>query len=474
MWLEPGDPAHLASQLERGQIVWRAFVDAGIALRRCGRFEEADRMLERGLGAFPDDRTLLYEHAMSAHNSGRYTLAITRWEHALRIAPDIAMCFCGLAANLRETGQLDRAQTIIDEAERRFPEDLVVVSEAARIADARGLDDVALGHWARAVVSSNPTPDWFQGQAQALLRLGRLPEADAALKAGLERFPNSQGLMAVEGQLASTRADWPKAIAIWSAYRRRFPNDEVGQDQFDLAIQASDPDFPDNEAGGAARVSPLDHAECDELRRLLLQFESIGENCEFGTVQRRFAAEPTGLLRWSNVLLDKLIPALDQRFAGLGEEENTELTLRSSGDFVVEDRRWGLAMHFRASGKKADRDALLARTCRRLSQLKEKFIADLQAAEKVFVYRSEGLDGDRLETLHRSLRAFGPVRLLNIQPAAPTAPTVFQGRAGDLIKVDDGRYVGFLEKLGGSNDGSAWDIAFDDWIAVCRKAVAVA
>ena len=97
----------------------------------------------------------------------------------------------------------------------------------------------------------------------------------------------------------------------------------------------------------------------------------------------------------------------------------------------------------------------------------------MAAAEKIFVYRSEGLDGDRLEALHRALRMFGPVRLLNVQPAAPTAPTLFQGRAGDLLKVDDDRYVAFLERLG-LQEGGAWDIAFDDWIDVCRKAAALA
>ena len=470
-WLEPRDPTHLASQLERGEIVWRAFVDAGIALRRCERFAEADSMIERGLGAFPSDRTLLFEYAMSAHNSGRYEIAIRRWENALRVAPDVAMCFCGLAANLRETRQLDRAQSVIDQATRAFPEDLVVVSEAARIAAARGLDETALALWTKAVAPGNPTPDWVQGKAEALIRLGRLSEAEAVVRSGRDRFPGVQGLMAVEGHLASTRQDWRAAVAIWSAYRLRFPGDPSGQEQLDRAIQASDPQFPEGGPDGESRPQhPLDG---DELRRLLLQFESIGDNCEFGTVQRRFAAEPVGLLRWSNVLLDKLIPALEHRFAGLGDTDNTELTLRPAGDFVVSDRRWGLAMHFLPPPGRPDRDALLARTCRRLAMLKEKLIADLQAAEKVFVYRSEGLEGDRLEALHRSLRAFGPVRLLNIQPAAPTAPTLFQGRAGDLLKVEDGRYVGFLEKLG-AEDGGVWDIAFDDWIAICRKTVAVA
>ena len=106
--------------------------------------------------------------------------------------------------------------------------------------------------------------------------------------------------------------------------------------------------------------------------------------------------------------------------------------------------------------------------CKRVAYLRDKLLADLAAAEKIFVYRSPGLDADRLEALHRALATFGPIQLLNVQPAAPTAPTTFQGRAGEIIEVAPRRYVGFLERLG-VTDMKTWDIAYDDWIAICRK-----
>ncbi len=471
--IEPRDPAHLASelarQLDRGAIVWRAFVDAGAALRRCERFDEADAMIERGLGAFPDDRTLLFEYAMSAHNSGRYATAIVRWDRALRFAPDLAMCHCGLAANLRETGCLERARETIGAAMQLFPDDLIVVSEAARIADSRGVFDEALPLWKRAAASANPPPEWVQGQAHALVRLERYGEAEAALAAGRLRFPRAPGLMAVEGLLASERGEWPKAVALWTAYRRRFPDDEIGRDQLEMAERASrraaaeaGPDESAPEAPTAAR---------GDLRALLLRFESIGDNCEFGAVQRRCAAEPPGLLRWSSLTLDALVAALGQRFAGMGDPTNAELSCHTSGEYIVTDRRWDLAVHtFRFAGQ-ADRDRLFGHMCRKIAALKKQLIADLTTAEKIFVYRSEGVDGDGLERLHRALRDFGPVRLLSVQPAAPTAPEQFQGRAGDLLEVGENRYVGFVERLGVEEKG-VWNVSLEDWISVCRRTVA--
>lgn len=160
--LEPRhDPRHMAQQFERGELVWRAFVDAGSALRRAGRFDEADAMVERGLAVYPDDRSLLYEHAFSAHEAGRYTVAIGRWEKALVAAPDLAMCHAGVAANLRETGDIERASAVIAAALARFPADLTVVTEAARIADMRLRFDESLPLWRRAAEAPSPAPEWL-------------------------------------------------------------------------------------------------------------------------------------------------------------------------------------------------------------------------------------------------------------------------------------------------------------------------
>ncbi len=461
--LEPRhDPGHMAQQFERGELIWRAFVDAGAALRRAGRFDEAEAMIERGLAMYRDDRTLLYEHAFSAHDAGRHAIAILRWEKALAAAPDIAMCHAGVAANLRETGALDRAAAVIAAALALFPEDLTVVTEAARVADMRLRFDDSLPLWRRAAEASGPAPEWVQGEAHALLRLGRFDEAQRTLDRARPRFPDAAGLMAVEGLLASERGEWSKAVALWSDFHRRFPDDSNGEAQLERALAAR--------RGSATPAAVVDD---DELRRLMLAFESLGDGCEFGFVQRRYGAEPSGLLRWNDVTVDGLTAALGARFAGLGEPANTQMVVGPDRELLVEDRRWGLALHTFCFEGDEDRGPLLARTCRDIVSRRDELLADLTAAEKIFVFRSSGLDADRLEVLHRALRAYGPVRLLDVQPAAPTAPTSFQGAAGELVEVETGRYVGFMERLG-VQAGETWDVAYDDWVSVCRKAVALA
>ena len=460
--VEPRDDlGHMTRQFEQGELVWRAFVDAGAALRRAGRFDEADAMVARGLAVFPDDRTLLYEHALSAHAAGRYALAVTRWEAALAAAPDNAMCHAGVAANLRETGAIERAATVIAAALRRFSDDLTVTTEAARVADIRLRFEESLPLWRRAAEATSPAPEWIQGEAHALLRLGRFDEAQRVLDRARPRFPDAPGLLAVEALLASERGDWPSAIALWSDYTDRFPEDGNGSEQLGRARER---------CGTAPPVAVVDR---NARRNLLLGFESLGDGCEFGHVQRRAGAEPEGLLRWNDVALDGLLSALGAGFAGLGEPANTSLVVRPNRELIVEDRRWGLGLHtFRYVGEE-DHGVLLQRMCGPIAQLRDKLLLDLAAAEKIFVFRSSGLDADRLEALHGALRAYGPVRLLDVQPAAPTAPTSFQGAAGELVEVGEGRWVGFLERLG-FEAGGAWDVAYEDWLSVCSKAMRLA
>ena len=476
-WAEPHDLASVTGRFDHGDVVWLAFRDAGAALAGNGRFDEADGMLSRGLATFPDDRELLVAYAMSAHAAGRYAAAVDRWEAALRAGSDDPMCYPGLAANLRTLGEHERAQTAIDEALRRAPDDLTAITEAARLASARERQEDALVLWRKAVATPHPHPDWLQGHAQTLLRLNEFDAVEEALTAARAAHPDHAGLCGVEGALKSAREDWPAAIAHWTAYRRRYPDDPIGWEQLGIAVQQSQmnerigetADHVGPEEFRAILPAAIEVVDDETCRQLMLRFESIGDNCELGLVQRRFAAEPLGLLRWNTVSYEKLVAALAQGFEGMGEAANTEMAVAPNGEYFMRDRRWSLGMHTFLFAGQTDSDALYTKMCRRITYLRDKLVADLKMAEKIFVYRSPGIDEERLDALHRLLSGFGPVTLMAVQPVV--AASTFQGAAGDILKVGDRRYLGFLDHAGVDSQGN-WNIAFDDWTSVCRKIVA--
>ena len=141
---------------------------------------------------------------------------------------------------------------------------------------------------------------------------------------------------------------------------------------------------------------------------LMLRFESIGDSCEFGSVQRRYAAEPLGLLRWNDVQLDDLLAALANRFEGMGLPDHTEMPVLGNGEYTIKDTRWSLWMHTFLFEGQTDPAALYPKMCRRVvAWLRDKLVADLEAAEKDLRLP---LAGHRPGPARRAARCAGGVR----------------------------------------------------------------
>jgi hypothetical protein len=67
---------------------------------------------------------------------------------------------------------------------------------------------------------------------------------------------------------------------------------------------------------------------------LLLQFESLGDNCELGLVQRRAGVEPLGLFRFAGAPLRHLIRALETRFAGMADPAHVRVQ-PENGEYMI-------------------------------------------------------------------------------------------------------------------------------------------
>jgi hypothetical protein len=168
------------------------------------------------------------------------------------------------------------------------------------------------------------------------------------------------------------------------------------------------------------------------------------------------------------VSLGSLLAALAHRFDGMGDPDNTELVTTEAGEYITRDRRWGFPMHTFCFTNQIERDDLFAKSCRRIAYLKEKFLADLQEARKTFVFKSQEIRLDELKVLHSSLQVFAPLRLLCIKEAnADASLKPLWGKPGEIFEISQNLYVGFIAHMGARQ--GHWDIAFDDWISVCRN-----
>lgn len=441
--------------------LWRAE-----RLKSRGYPEQADDLLGRGLARDPANVALATAYAISAQGAARFAEAFSRWSTLRGMRPDLALPLRGMASSAREQSKLAEARDLIAEARRRFPDDLEIMAEAARLALRFGDHDGALPLWQRLCASRDPQPDWLVMHVQTLLFLHQLDEATVALDAARRLQPDFRGVEALAGTIAAAKQDWDAAISIWETYRERHPDDQAGWEHLGRAIAQKQQEAVDADRPVQSAPVPVSRVVDPDTRALMLEFESLGRDCELGMVQRRYGAEPLGLLRWTGTTLDSLDRALSARLEGLGEPANTDL-VDLGGFWSIVDKRWGLYTHTFVSTGEVAHDELYAKSLKRITYLRRRLLADLTSGEKIFVYKSDEVSAAALLDLHASLRSFGPVVLLLVRTADATSDFP-HGRPGEIEVLGPDLFVGFLSTFGAAK--GFWQIAFEEWVAICREA----
>ncbi len=101
--------------------------------------------------------------------------------------------------------------------------------------------------------------------------------------------------------------------------------------------------------------------------------------------------------------------------------------------------------------------------CHRLRFLVRKFREDA-GGERILVRASKKpFTTAQILDLHRALRRYGPAVLLHVTEVGDS------GHANAVEWIDDGLMVAGIRRLGRTPD-ERWDIAFDDWLSICREA----
>ena len=214
-----------------------------------------------------------------------------------------------------------------------------------------------------------------------------------------------------------------------------------------------------------------------EPDRLVVQFESLGDSCEFGLVQRHAGAEPLGLLRFAGFTgavdrrLEDLVAALDRGFEGLGEPDTVQVTMEGPAghhEYIVRESVYGLLYHTFLGPTDVSEAALRRNESVRLRFLRRKLLADLAAADKIFVWKSNlPVEPARIHRLLAALRRHGPARLLWVC-AADNAP----GPIGSVEHLADGLLRGVVDRFAPYERMT--DISHDAWRAVCAAALQIA
>jgi hypothetical protein len=202
------------------------------------------------------------------------------------------------------------------------------------------------------------------------------------------------------------------------------------------------------------------------LPELAACFESIGDNCEFGLVQRRCDTEPLGLLRFSGSLPNDIVRGIEQEFEGIGEPEDVTPSLEGEEgrrEFMIHERKYGLVYHtFVYEGERTP-DLMRQQEATRLKFLRRKFAEELDAGEKIFVFkRATPPPESEILPLYLALNRRRPNTLLWVVPEEPGRPS------GTVEVLMNGLLKAYIDRFAPGDN--AHDFSFDAWIRICVHA----
>lgn len=181
------------------------YVGLARALRRVDRLDEAESLLREAAGRFTDNASIVLERARAADARQDWQEAARRWRTATSHQPNEPRNYSNTAVALRRAGRLDEAENLLAEAAARFPGDILIAGELARLASAQQNWPEAARRW-QVVIKCQPTESRaYLAAATALRHAGRFDEAEDLLAQAAERFSEDHPITLERAQLANAR-----------------------------------------------------------------------------------------------------------------------------------------------------------------------------------------------------------------------------------------------------------------------------
>ncbi len=272
------------------------------------------------------------------------------------------------------------------------------------------------------------------------------------IRRALDRDPRSIGLWATYAVVAQTAGRWDTAVDRWGAVIARAPDDpgfRILQDEARARLDAGRPSLALGERPipGPCEILLDEDVELPPMTQIVKQFESIGDNCEFGVVQRHFGAEPITLFRFAAIEPDKMIELLERDLEPLGDPAHTHV-YEMMDEYYIKDDRGYYYMHTFVKIKQVDPERYVKQQVPRIAYLKRNFLADIKTGEKIYVckHSTSQISDDTLSRLSRCLRKHGDNILLGGRRADEHHP------AGSVERLDENVFVGYTTQLHGEED----------------------
>jgi tetratricopeptide (TPR) repeat protein len=169
---------------------------AAQSLAAAGRLEEAEALAKQAMGRFPGDIRGFLEYARLATRRDDLNEALKRWLVVRDAFGGHGFGHLGAAEAMMRLGRYDEAEAVLSSARVRLPTESHIFAALARCAEARGDTRAAVARWKQRVERFPLEMIGYSDAASALERLGDVSEAEAILRAGVDRFADEKRLAA--------------------------------------------------------------------------------------------------------------------------------------------------------------------------------------------------------------------------------------------------------------------------------------
>lgn len=200
---------------------------------------------------------------------------------------------------------------------------------------------------------------------------------------------------------------------------------------------------------------------------LLNQFESLGHDCEFGLLQRRYGAEQISLLRFGDITPENLVLGLDAGFGEASDPRYVRAVAYKDADFRIHQEKYSFRYHTYMYPAEHTADEVAARHVKLLDRFRRITMERIADAEKMFVYKRVAPIGDaEAMALHLALRRHGRNTLLYVVPADVDHPSGYV-----TTTAYEGLLKGYVDHFWLHGDK---DFVDRHWLELCVNAHIVA
>ena len=407
--------------------------------------------------------TDLRVRAAHLESLGNWRGAVCIWGILYDRDPRQIRTVIGYGQALREVGDYTGADRVLAVGLETVSDDQELHANYAQVPAARRDWGTAAQRWQRILRLFPDTPGLWSMAATAYREAGLVEPAELLLARAIALEPSRVDLHVQYALLAEGQEKWALAVERWDAAHRLWPDEpNIRNSRGDAIWQEASQRLEQGELTPVTGA-PLPEAAGADMKHVALQFEGLGDNCEFGIVQRHFGADPIGLFRFAAISAETLSDLLHEEFDRLGDPAFTKLSLTAGDEFLVRDTRGLYHLHSFVRKGFVNEEAFLSKQVQRLAYLKRKLLEDLRENRKIFVHKSSlaRIDDHTALRLHEAISAFGHNCLLVIRRTEADHPS------GTLSVLRPGLLVGYVSTLY-SGEGSPVD--FESWRSLLMSA----